>query len=135
MADANPYPRDFFRERFGSVAEKVASWMIVPSYFGWIATQLLALASVFYTLYGFPVEASIVVIAIVGTGYCLLGGMVSVSRIDVLQTLLIAIGLLLLTGTVVGEFSDASLLDSVRQWIAQVPADSLVADGPDGSGS
>jgi solute:Na+ symporter, SSS family len=108
---------DFFRDRFGLVAEQVSSWILIPSYFGWIATQLMSLAIVLQTLLQWPMEISIFAVAIAGTGYCLLGGMLSVSWIDMFQMILIAVGLILVGYTVLNELGDQSLsLGSVRLW-------------------
>jgi solute:Na+ symporter, SSS family len=112
---------DFFRQRFGPVAEQVSSWILIPSYFGWIATQLMSLAIVFQTMLDWPMELSIFAVAIVGTGYCLLGGMLSVSWIDMLQMLLIGLGLLILGYSVLLELGDQSwILGGARLW-SQAP--------------
>ncbi len=113
---------DFFRDRFGPVAEQVSAWILIPSYFGWIATQLMSLAIVFQSMLDWPMELSIFAIAIVGTGYCLLGGMLSVSWIDMVQMLLIGLGLLLLGHSVLMELGDQSWsLGGERLW-TQAPA-------------
>ena len=41
---------DFYRVRFGPRAEKLAAVLMVPGYFGWIAAQFVALASVLQLL-------------------------------------------------------------------------------------
>jgi solute:Na+ symporter, SSS family len=108
---------DFFRLKYGPTAEKVSTWIIVPSYFGWIATQMTALAMVLQIFLGCPFELGIVLVAIIGSGYCLLGGMLSVSWIDVFQLVLIAFGLIILTGAAVWELTETSWSDGMsRVW-------------------
>lgn len=65
---------DFFRRRFGSVAELVASLILVPSYFGWIAAQFAALAGVLELFFGIDPAVGLALVAVVGTGYTLMGG-------------------------------------------------------------
>ena len=43
---------DFFRQRFGPAAERWSAILMVPSYFGWIAAQYMALASMLEILFG-----------------------------------------------------------------------------------
>jgi Na+/proline symporter len=45
---------DFFKMRFGRMAEITSAVFMIPSYFGWIAAQLVALAIVLKTIIGVP---------------------------------------------------------------------------------
>ena len=76
---------DFFRQRFGSRAEWVSALILIPSYFGWIAAQFVALGSLLELLFGIDLELAILLVALVGTGYTLLGGMWSVTLTDAAQ--------------------------------------------------
>ncbi len=87
---------DFFRKRYGHVAEIFASLVLVPSYFGWIAAQYLALATILSQVYGWPVSTWVWIVAVGGTGYALMGGMWSITLTDTIQLLLIVVGLILL---------------------------------------
>lgn len=91
---------DFFKRKFGSKAELVSSLILVPSYFGWIAAQFTALAGVLELFFEIPMSVGILLVAIVGTGYTLMGGMWSVTLTDAVQITLVLGGLLVL-GTVV----------------------------------
>ena len=51
---------DFFRIRYSKTAELTAAFLIVPSYFGWIAAQLVAMAVVTQALTNIPFEWGIV---------------------------------------------------------------------------
>lgn len=94
---------DFFARRFGPRAEGVSAVLMVPTYFGWIAVQFLALANVLELVFGWPVGVGIVVVAVVGTGYTLLGGMWSVTVTDALQLGVLLVGLVVLAIAVLGS--------------------------------
>jgi SSS family solute:Na+ symporter len=98
---------DFFRIRYGRAAELISAFFMIPSYFGWIAAQLVAMAIVFNVLTGFPLWAGIVVFTMVVTLYTFIGGMWAVSITDFVQTLMILGGLLFLA---------YSLFDDIGGW-------------------
>ena len=85
---------DYFRLRFNQKAEIVSAIMIVPSYLGWIAAQLIALAIVFNVISGVPVLYGICGCALLVMLYTYVGGMWAVSITDFVQTIMIVVGLL-----------------------------------------
>src|SRR5690606_16185433 len=91
---------DFFRRRFGPRAEVATSLMMVPTCFGWIAAQFVAVAELFQLVFGLDRSLGIAGIALLGTTYTLLGGMWSVTLTDVVQMACIVVGLLFLAGEV-----------------------------------
>ena len=99
---------DFFRRKFGSKAELLSSLILVPSYFGWIAAQFTALAEVLNLFFGIPFGWGLVIVAIIGTGYTLMGGMWSVTLTDAVQISLVLIGLLVLGVVVLWELGDGN---------------------------
>lgn len=84
---------DFFRVRYGVVAEIISSTILVFSYVSWVAAQFLALGIVFHTITGVPLEFSIVAMALLVTLYTTVGGMWAVSLTDTVQMTLIIAGL------------------------------------------
>lgn len=88
---------DFYRMRFNRTAEIVSAIFMVPSYFGWIAAQLVALAIVMKSLVGLPVAYGIMLCTVITVIYTYIGGMWAVSITDFVQTIMIVIGLLILT--------------------------------------
>ncbi len=100
---------DFFRERFGPRAERWAALLMVPTYFGWIAAQFVALAGLIEVAFGLDPQWGIALVAVLGTAYTLAGGMWSVTLTDALQMALVAGGLLLLTVEVLGTLGDGSI--------------------------
>lgn len=105
---------DFFRERYGIAAEKIASFIIVPSYFGWVAAQFVALAQILEVFFGLPKDIGIFVVATVGTGYTLMGGMWTITWTDAIQMGLILIGLLVLGYAILIHLGDGSLSGGIE---------------------
>ena len=86
---------DYFRKRYSHAAESVSALMMIPSYWGWIAAQLIALATVLNVLTGVPVFWGIIICASIVAFYTYVGGMWAVSVTDTVQTLMIIIGMFL----------------------------------------
>ena len=87
---------DFYRRRFGKRAELISACIMVPSYFGWVAAQFVALANMLELFFDTPLELGILLVAVVATGYTLLGGMWSVTLTDAVQISLVLAGLVVL---------------------------------------
>jgi len=87
---------DFYRMRFGRWAEFLSAFFMVPSYFGWIAAQLVAMAIILKTLAGFSLITGILICSLVVVFYTYIGGMWAVSVTDSLQTVMIIAGLIYL---------------------------------------
>ncbi len=83
---------DFYARRFSVATEKLAAVILVPSYFGWIAVQFLAIAQLLNLFFGWSLEWGVFVTMIAGTGYTMLGGLRAVVWTDVLQLGLVLIG-------------------------------------------
>lgn len=113
---------DFFRQRYGKLAETLASVILVPSYFGWIAAQYVALATILSQIYGLSVSQWIVIVAVGGTGYALMGGMWSITWTDTLQLVLIVLGLLVLGFEVLMAVGDDSLATGLSRLRSESPA-------------
>lgn len=86
---------DFFRIRYGRAAELLSAVLIIPSYFSWIAAQLLAMGIVLKVVLGWPLIECIWLSSAVVVLYTIWGGMWSISITDFLQTVMIIIGLLI----------------------------------------
>ncbi|HEV7351099.1 sodium:solute symporter family protein [Telluribacter sp.] len=84
---------DFFRLRFGRPAELLSALLIIPSYFSWIAAQLIAMGIVLKVVLGWSLTDCILLSSLVVILYTLMGGMWSISITDFLQTLMIIGGL------------------------------------------
>ena len=100
---------DFFRRRYGVAAELIASCIMIPSYFGWIAAQFVALAGVLNLFFGVDPSVGLTLVAIIGTGYTLMGGMWSVTLTDAVQIVLVLVGLVCLLLVTLWELGDGAL--------------------------
>lgn len=116
---------DFFRRKFGPAAEWGASFIMVPSYFGWIAAQYLALAAMLELFFQIPIEYGVVIVAVIGTGYTLLGGMWSVTLTDAVQITLVLIGLVVMGYVMLEQLGTGDLADGWTRLMTETPADRL----------
>ena len=112
---------DFFRRRYGPGAELMSAGILVPSYFGWIAVQFVALAGMLELFFGLDPRAGILLVALVGMGYTLLGGMWSVTITDVVQISLVLVGLGLLTVGVLVQLGDGSPWCGLSRLVEETP--------------
>jgi SSS family solute:Na+ symporter len=87
---------DFFRIRYGRPAELLSAMLIIPSYFSWIAAQLLAMGIVLKVVLGWSLTECILLSSCVVILYTIWGGMWSISITDFLQTIMIIVGLLVI---------------------------------------
>lgn len=118
---------DFYGRRFGTRAEIVASLIMVPGYFGWIAAQFVALAGLLELYWGIPPAAGILLVAAVGTGYTLIGGMWSVTLTDAAQLVILLLGLVALAFSVLLTLGDGGgILAGFERLMAETPADRRV---------
>jgi len=87
---------DYFRVRFGRSAELLSALMVIPSYFSWIAAQLVAIGIVLSVVTDVPREYCIIASASIVMIYTLLGGMWSISVTDFFHNLIIILALTVL---------------------------------------
>ena len=87
---------DFFRKRYNRTVEIATSIAITVSFLGWTSAQMLALGIVIHTVSGGSVDLRTAIIsgAVIVTVYTLFGGMWSVAITDLVQTIVIVVGLL-----------------------------------------
>lgn len=84
---------DFYKLKYWRKVESVASIIIILSYFGWIAAQMLALWKILNivtwieTTYGILIASTIVII------YTVFGWMYSIARVDFIQMIIIVLWL------------------------------------------
>jgi SSS family solute:Na+ symporter len=99
---------DFFRIRYGRNAELLSAILIIPSYFSWIAAQLLAMGIVLKIVLGWQLTECILLSSVVVVLYTIWGGMWSISITDFIQTIMIIVGLVIVAGVLyvkVGGFT------------------------------
>lgn len=108
---------DFYRQRFGKRAEIISAICMVPSYFGWISAQLVAMGILMQTVTGMPLTWGVLICAGLVSVYTFLGGMWAVSLTDFFQTIAIVVGMLLLAAILVGE------VGGFQKMVAAAPPD------------
>jgi SSS family transporter len=94
---------DFFEERYGRFLARAMSVIYMPVYIGWVAAQLLAFGIILNTLTGLPYTTSIVISTVVVVIYTYWGGMWAVSVTDLVQMVIIIIGLAILFPIMLGH--------------------------------
>lgn len=94
---------DFIRIRFNKPLELAFSIILILTYFPWIAAQFVALAFLFHSILGISLQNGILLSAAIVVIYTYVGGMWAVSYTDMLQSILILIGLLILLSNVLGQ--------------------------------
>ena len=87
---------DYYRLRYGRAVELLCSIIIIFSYLGWVAAQVSALGLVFHLLTGgaLSIVAGMVLGTVIVLIYTLFGGMWSVAITDLVQMVVICVGLL-----------------------------------------
>ena len=88
---------DYYHLRYGKFVEVITSLGIASSYLGWTSAQLSALGLVINVLFPdlLTLNQCIVIGAVIVTVYTLFGGMWSVALTDVIQTVAIVVGLII----------------------------------------
>jgi solute:Na+ symporter, SSS family len=117
---------DFFRRRFGPRAELLSALIMVPSYFGWIAAQFVALAAMLDLFFGLPLVWGLPIVALVGAGYTWMGGMWSVTLTDAVQIVLVLAGLVVLTWNVTSTLGGGGVAAGWARFVAETPHELLV---------
>jgi Na+/proline symporter len=111
---------DFYRQKYGTKAEILASCIQVPGYFGWIAAQYVALAAVQTTFFGIDPKLGLIVAATITMAYTMIGGMWSVTLTDTLQVVIALIGLVILAFVAFGDIGGGSVAAGVARVFNEV---------------
>lgn len=112
---------DLFARRFGRSAEVLASLLMVPAYFGWIAAQYVALAGILELFFGLDPTWGVALVAAFGALYTLMGGMWAVTLTDAVQLSLVVVGLVIMLGVVLSGLGDGSMLGGVTELWHRTP--------------
>ncbi len=110
---------DFFRQRFGARVEKIAILIIVPSTLLWGSAQLRAFAQVVTSMTDWDLSFTLWIAFAFVTLYTLLGGLLGDIVTDLIQGILITLGLLTLLFFVFPR--DLNLID----WFRSLPQERL----------
>jgi len=87
---------DHFRERYGPSVEKFAIWIMVPSSLFWAAAQLRAFGQIISFASALPVTMAITLSVLFVIVYTYLGGLLGDIYTDLIQGVIMAVGLITL---------------------------------------
>ena len=87
---------DFYKVKYGNKTEWLASFILIISYFGWIAAQLVALGILFHQVAHIEISTGIIIGAFIVTLYTIVGGMWAVALTDTIQTIVIIVSLIII---------------------------------------
>lgn len=94
---------DLFRLRFGGTAEKAAVLLLVPTSLLWAAAQIRAFGQVLGAASGWELEVALTFAAVVVLVYTSAGGFVADVWTDLVQGVVLVVGLLVLAGVAVSS--------------------------------
>jgi SSS family solute:Na+ symporter len=98
---------EFLEKRYGSTARSILAFIaIIGALFVHIGMSLYAGAVVFHTFFGVNVFTSILVISVITTIYTVLGGLKAVVVTESIQTIILIIGAIILTGFAIAALPD-----------------------------
>ena len=110
---------DFFLMRFGRPATMVAAFAIVLSGVAWAGALMVAFGTILNVLTGVPLVWGILIGGLIVVGYTAIGGMWAVAMTDLIQLIVMILGLVILTTIVVLDMGGVS-----AAW-SQIPAEKL----------
>lgn len=116
---------DFYGRTFGSRAELIASLVLVPGYFGWIAAQYMALGGIQGAFFGIEPTAGMLLAAAVVLAYTLIGGMWSVTLTDAFQMVVVLVTLIVLATAAFAQLGDGAVARGIGRLLSETPSDSL----------
>ena len=85
---------DLFRDRYGKGVELLSAGIMMLSFIGWIAAQMVALGLLFQSIMGVTLATGTTIGAFIVGLYTLTGGMWAISVTDFLQSMVIIAGLI-----------------------------------------
>ncbi len=111
---------DFYKQKFGTKVELITVFANIPIYVGWIAVQLISLAHMLHSFFGWSLFASVLGIAVLSMVLTLTGGLLSVSLTDSFQLILIIVGLTIMFYNVFSGFGDGNFFIGFEKLWSQV---------------
>jgi Na+/proline symporter len=103
---------DLYRQRFGIGVERIAAVLLIPSSVLWAAAQIRAFGSVVSLVGDVPITTAITVAALFVVAYTAFGGLLADAVTDVIQGVVLSIGLIVMLVLVVGHVGGAG--DALR---------------------
>ncbi|MGZ9097972.1 MAG: sodium:solute symporter family protein [Micavibrio sp.] len=103
---------DFYKKRYGRVAEVMTTLAIVISYLGWVGAQITALGLVFNIVSDGHISqiAGMWIGSLTILIYTFFGGMWAIAITDLLQMVIIVLGMLYIGGEIAGQVGGVGLV-------------------------
>ena len=101
---------DFYRQRFGIGVEKLGVVLLLPASVFWAAAQILAFGHVLSSVSTLDVNIAIAFAAVIVMAYTALGGLLADAVSDIVQGIVLIIGLVVIFVAVMGNLPDAEAL-------------------------
>jgi SSS family transporter len=106
----------FFTSRFGPRAGLLASLCTIPAYVGWVGSLLVAFGRILQTLTGIEPFTGICIAAAIVLIYTWAGGMWAVTLTDLVQVVILILGLFILTPILISDMGGWTAI------VAQIPS-------------
>lgn len=106
---------DLFAKAYGKKIEVISSVLMLFTFFGFVAAQLVALAISLNIIFGIDQQTAILISSVIVTVYTFFGGMWAISISDFIQSIVIILGLGTLAYIMVGQ------VGGIEAVIAQAP--------------
>lgn len=106
---------DLFAKAYGKKAEIISSILMLFTFFGFVAAQLVALAISLNIIFGLDQQMAILISSAIVTVYTFYGGMWAISISDFIQSIVIILGLGILAYMMVDQ------VGGIQEVIAQAP--------------
>ncbi len=110
---------DVFRTRYSPSVERLVVIMLLPGSIFWAAAQILAFGNVLASAGGFPLMTAVTIAAVLVAAYSVVGGLMADAVTDVLQGIIVIIGLVVLA------FAVATAVGGVGAGLAAVAPEKL----------
>lgn len=94
---------DLYRERFGTNVERIAAVLLIPASVIWAAAQIRAFGSVLALVGDFHITTSVTIAAMFVVAYTAFGGLLADAFTDVIQGIVMSIGLVVMLILVIGH--------------------------------
>lgn len=120
---------DLYRERYGTLAERLAVLVLVPSSVIWAAAQVRAFGQVVAATTQLGVTPAIYLAALFVVAYTLLGGLLADIVTDAVQGVVLSLGLVMILVVGVGQFDGVeALLSQIEpaRWSLLPPSEGLM---------
>ncbi len=116
---------DFFRQRFSIAAERVTALLMVPTSLLWAAAQIRAFGQVLSASSQIELATAITIAAIVVICYTALGGLLADAITDIIQGLVLIMGLIIVIISVIGDLGGikAAMTSVAPHKLSFVPVD------------